>query len=93
MPYIKQEKREILDPIINDFIKSIPANAVMTGYELDDGDFNYIITKIITTFYYGRYKRYNAAMGLLECVKQELYRRAVAPYEDEKCKENGDVYK
>ena len=30
--------------------------------------------------------------GVVECVKLEFYRRAVAAYEDEKCKENGDVY-
>jgi len=31
-------------------------------------------------------------MGVLECIKQEFYRRAVAPYEDKKKEENGDVY-
>lgn len=38
------------------------------------------------------YERYNAAIGALECAKLELYRRLVAPYEDQKCAENGDVY-
>ena len=31
-------------------------------------------------------------LGVLECVKLELYRRVAAPYEDKKCQENGDVY-
>lgn len=30
-------------------------------------------------------------LGMLECCKMELYRRHVAPYEDEKIIENGDV--
>ena len=29
----------------------------------------------------------------LECAKLELYRRLAAPYEDEKRKETGDVYR
>jgi hypothetical protein len=38
------------------------------------------------------YFSYNEVVGVLECVKLEMYRRLVAPYEDRKCKENGDVY-
>jgi hypothetical protein len=29
---------------------------------------------------------------MLECAKQEFYRRNTAPYEDEKVLENGDVW-
>jgi len=32
-------------------------------------------------------------IGVLESVKMELYRRKIADYEDEKCEENGDVYR
>lgn len=38
------------------------------------------------------YKDYNEVIGVLECVKQELYRRLIAPYEDKKKDENGDVF-
>jgi len=38
------------------------------------------------------YTTYNEVVGVLECAKLEMYRRAVAPYEDEKIAENGDVY-
>lgn len=31
-------------------------------------------------------------LGVLECVKLELYRRVAAPYEDRKIEENGDVF-
>jgi hypothetical protein len=39
------------------------------------------------------YDNFNEVIGVLECMKLELYRRMIAPYEDTKCKENGDVYK
>jgi hypothetical protein len=38
------------------------------------------------------YTEYNALVGVLECVKQEFYRRAVSSYEDKKKEGNGDVY-
>lgn len=31
-------------------------------------------------------------LGVLRCCQLELYRRMVAPYEDKKIQENGDVY-
>lgn len=59
------------------------------------GELNYKITK--TCIDYARskgtsYTTYNEIIGALECAKMEMYRRAVAPYEDTKITENGDVY-
>lgn len=59
------------------------------------GELNYAITKLVHRFLRDdceSYTAYNAAIGVLECAKLELYRRIVAPYEDSKCNENGDVY-
>jgi hypothetical protein len=59
------------------------------------GELNYTITNATLNFLdktEGRYADYNAAIGVLECAKLELYRRMVAPYEDHKCMVNGDVY-
>jgi len=39
-----------------------------------------------------RYAHLNEVVGVLECAKLELYRRVVAPYEDQKMTESGDVY-
>lgn len=39
-----------------------------------------------------RFNEYAAVLGVLEAVKLELYRRMVAPFEDEKIKSNGDVF-
>jgi len=38
-----------------------------------------------------RYNTLNDAIGIVECVKQELYRMIVSPYEDIKIKENGEI--
>ena len=37
------------------------------------------------------FERYSQAIAALECAKMELYRRHVAPYENLKLEENGDV--
>lgn len=88
MPYISPEKRVGLD----EFLADVPRN-------LTAGEVNYLITDILLTHLgnrFGgprpRYDDYNEAIGVLECVKLELYRRAVAPFEDIKREENGDVY-
>jgi hypothetical protein len=62
------------------------------------GSLNYIIFKIVKGLiepqYDGgerSYARFNAINGALECCKQEVYRRLIAPYEDTKIEDNGDV--
>ncbi len=38
------------------------------------------------------YADYNEVIGVLECVKLELYRKVISKYEDKKEKKNGTVY-
>jgi len=79
MPYILKSRREELEPILT--------------YEV--GDLNYYITKSCLLYLETQsetYKAYNEVIGVLECVKQEIYRRRIAPYEDKKKKLNGDVF-
>lgn len=96
MPYILQRRREKIDEHINALALAI----VQMAAPLDDpatldGDLNYSITRLIRMVLAldtrPKYHTFNAAIGVLECVKQELYRRKVAPYEDAKCALNGDV--
>lgn len=56
-----------------------------------DGELNYVITKILRGLYGPGYYNYNRAIGVLESVKQEYYRRIVVPYEDKKIKETDDI--
>jgi hypothetical protein len=82
MPYIKPDRRPHISLISNG-----PEN---------DGELNYVITEAICEYLKDRggtnYHNLNGVIGVLECVKQELYRRLVAPYEDYKCRLNGDVF-
>lgn len=80
MPYIKQYRRDVLKG------KAKPYNA---------GELNFKLTSEILEYIDKRgpsYAVYNDVIGVLECLKLELYRRAVAPYEDSKIEENGDVF-
>ncbi|MGD8566376.1 MAG: hypothetical protein PVF96_08520 [Candidatus Bathyarchaeota archaeon] len=87
MPYIKPENREKYGVVLEELVtimKSVPLEQL-------DGELNFIITRILKEVYPLRYFHLNRAMGVLESVKQEFYRRVVAPYENEKITESGDV--
>ena len=82
MPYIPDHRRVAIS-----YHTSPPQNI---------GELNYYLTKKLLNWIkmHGEsYATYNEVMGLLECMKLELYRKGVAKYEDKKCKANGEVYK
>lgn len=91
MPYIKQEKREVLDKAVDNLHK------VLVDLEIDDdtnnmeGNLNYAITLLLRSCYGKSYREINDAIGMLQCVMLEHYRTMAAPYEDQKKFENGDV--
>jgi hypothetical protein len=98
MPYIKANYREHLDNSIvylTQRLQEIPE-------EDRAGALNYTLTRLG----HAMCKRYDLSLGdppvwnyrgineftgVLECVKQEMYRRVFAPYEDTKIAESGDV--
>ena len=87
MPYIKPERRTKYEKVLAELIgvlKSLPLEEV-------DGETNFVVTRILKEVYPLRYYHLNRAVGVLECIKQEYYRRVVAPYEDKKIEESGDV--
>ncbi len=88
MPYIPKDERTELDEL---------AGALVTI--LRNGNFrgklNYFISSIAEGLIQANgvsYSFLNDFIGVLECVKLELYRRVATPYEDDKKVENGDVY-
>jgi len=87
MPYIKKEKRPLYREEIDKLVKKLEKQPL----EEQDGDLNYIITSIMKLLYKPRYFNYNRAIGVIESIKQEFYRRVVSPYEDKKIIDNGDV--
>ncbi len=85
MPYIRSRDRIPLEPMIEELAERITNN---------EGRFNYVITRLahrLASHKGGGYAALNATIGALECCKLEMYRRRVAPYEDIKVEENGDV--
>ncbi len=85
MPYIAQEQRKILDPVIKELATLLT--------RLGDGAINYAFTQLLLKVVKpNRYIDFQRCVGILECCKLEFYRRAAAPYENLKAKENGDVF-
>ena len=78
MPYITQESREAIDL-----------------EDLDHGDLTYAICVAMDQYV----KRHGMSYTVLSQARSaaldaadEFYRRVMAPYEDEKCEQNGDVF-
>jgi hypothetical protein len=82
MPYIPPQNRKALDE-----------NYMLLS---SAGELNYMLTQVCIGYWVanGResYQTYNDILGALEGCKLELYRRKIAPYEDTKIIQNGDVY-
>lgn len=93
MPYIVEDKRRVLDPIVESLLDSL------RGLQCDDpdgdsleGNLNYIFSSILSRLYNSGYTDINAAMGLLASVSAEYYRKQATPYEDQKEFDNGPIY-
>lgn len=86
MPYINQERRRWI-------LQDVYLDVIIGRIALFPGDINFVISTIIWTIFnmYKSYTTANMLMGVLQSVQTEFYRRAVAPYEDEKLQENGDL--
>ena len=84
MPYIIRERREVLQPIVDQLAPRGP------------GELNYIITRIIHNYIINatevaHYADLAEGVAALECAKLELYRIVVARYEDLARQKNGPV--
>lgn len=88
MPYIPQENREKLNTCIEYL-----SDKLLDGYTV--GNVNYSISYLMKSLLDGigvNYTNINSLIGMLECVKQELYRKVASNFEDLKEEENGPVY-
>lgn len=84
MPYIKKEDRKVFDECIYEL-----SNTVET-----EGELNYCISTLLHLLLTREgisYKNVNKLVGVLECVKLELYSQLAGPYETIKKLENGDI--
>jgi len=86
MPYLREENKVYFDKLLERLRKCAIANG---------GELNFLFTEIINQFHVTNSKRYetmNTVVGALESCKVEYQRRIVAPYEDKKIQENGEVF-
>jgi hypothetical protein len=97
MPYIKQSDRQKFDNYTNslDYDDGLYTRmASIIGDINDVGELNFVITCICQEYIKKnglRYKHLNDVIGVLECLKLELYRKIGGPYEDIAIAKNGDV--
>jgi hypothetical protein len=82
MPYIKKEYRHKMDVVV--------ANMIENGV-LPDGKLNYVLYKFCKMTVQPGYNSYKNFLGEIEECVAEIRRRLLAPYEDKKIQENGDV--
>jgi len=81
VPYIRQERRAELDDIIDQLGDALAM----------DGDLNYVLFALCKRYVHPSYNNYKNYLGELgECIA-EIRRRILVPYEEERCKESGDV--
>ena len=91
MPYIKISQKIFLDRLIGELIGKI----IALNPNSQAGLVNHTVACLIAGLIADRGTSYavlNEFIGALECCKLELYRRLIVPYEDEKIKQNGDVF-
>lgn len=91
MPYIINEKREVLNPAIDEMLNAL------RELESDDpendmgGNLNYVFTVLLKRCYGEKYSEMAQAVSVLEMAKLEYYRKVAAPYENQKEYNNGEV--
>lgn len=84
MPYIKQDQRARLDPHLE----------ALAEHVATEGELNYCMYKLsclLIAKIGESYTNYSLCSSAMEHAKLEWYRRRVAPYEDKKIAENGDI--
>jgi hypothetical protein len=86
MPYISQDRRQLMWDERYDGDKVTMNNAGELNYELTLKIISYLEQHGLC------YQTLNDIVGALEGAKVEFCRRVVAPYENIKIKENGDIY-
>ena len=97
MPYIKQEDREQYDLAISEIVDALVTEA--TKNSMFKGNMNYIFTKIgkdfmaemIANGHKFGYNQMDDVASAMRGAAVEWDRRVLAPYEDQKIEENGDV--
>lgn len=84
MPYIPQERRKAFDSNLQELAGSVQ----------NEGELNYCIYKLscyLAERMGASYTNLSLCSSAMEHAKLEWYRKKLAPYEDEKILEHGDI--
>lgn len=84
MPYITPNRRTVFDPHLEKLAEGITS----------EGEMNYCIYKLASLLIRKMgesYDNFSLCGSAMEHAKLEWYRKRVAPYEDKKIRENGDI--
>lgn len=82
MPYVIQERRINLDKIVSEmWAANVKA----------DGSLNYILFALCKRTVEPGYKNYRDFLGEINEAAEEIRRRLLVPYEEEKRRINGDI--
>lgn len=84
MPYINPERRKVFDTHLDAIAENLNSG----------GEINYCAYRLCLAFIKKTGLSYTNSMvpfSALGAAQMELYRQIIAPYEDEKIAENGDV--
>lgn len=97
MPYITQQDRRPLDPLIDQLAEQIVKQAKTQNYDAAfAGLLNYACTRLalkVIKLQFGtlRYWLIATVTGVFKNIADEFYRRLGVPYEDRQIAQNGDV--
>lgn len=93
MPYIKQKDRKRI--VYIEYVDlALPMGKINYEQIYTAGELQYAIAVMLKDYMERKglnYQNCNDVMGALAGAQLEFYRKTVAPYEDEKIDENGDV--
>jgi len=84
VPYIPPERRKIFDRVLEECARDIKS----------EGELNYCTYKLsclVVQRTGESYANLSMCSSAMEHAKMEWYRRKLAPYEDEKIKQHGDI--
>lgn len=87
MPYVNHTVRAFYKEELDEIIRKL------STVNFPVGDMNYIVSKIAKAAFLAKpeYTNANNIDGMLSCAEKEYYRRYLAPLEDKKIIENGDI--
>lgn len=89
MPYITKDLREKYRSIIRILDSNLIDLLATTG------ELNFLITMVCKSYLEKKgesYSTYNDIIGVLECVKHELYDKRIRLYENKKEQQNGTIW-